>query len=168
VTAIKGDVQDKESLAKALKGADAVVSCLGIGGLMAARKAGTLLSDGMTNVIEAARSCGVGRLVAVSSVGVVDDPTEGFVYRRILKPFFLRNLYDDMAVMEERVRSSGLAWTLLRPPLLIDKPATGKFKTQVGGNVPGARTLPREDLARFIISCIEQNRHVGEVVGLST
>jgi putative NADH-flavin reductase len=164
---IRGDVRDQASLLTAMHEANAVVSSLGIGGLLASRRAGTLLSEGTVAILSAMTEAQVARFVVVSSVGVVDDPTEEFVYRAILKPFFLKDLYLDMAKMEARVSASDRDWTIVRPPLLIDKPATGTYRIELGGNVPGARRLTRADLAAFILASIENDTYKHEVVGLS-
>lgn len=161
-----GDVRNPESLAAALEGADAVVSCLGVGGLFAAKKVGDLLSAGARNLLAAMQQRGVRRLVAVSSVGVDDDPTEEWIYRHVLKPFFLKPLYDDMAEMERIIEASATDWTLLRPPLLIDKPARGRFRLHRGGNVPGARRLTRADLANFILDILASGDYPRERVGI--
>jgi putative NADH-flavin reductase len=161
-----GNVIDRDSLEAAMNGVEAVVSSLGVGGLLASRKTGSLLSQGTANLLAAMRAVGVERLVAISSVGVDDDPTEGFVYRRILKPLFLKNLYIDMRRMETAVAASDRDWTLVRPPLLLDKPATGKYRIEVGGNVPGARIIPRADLAAFVLDLAETGAHSRERVGI--
>lgn len=167
LTIAPGNVLDKPSLTAAMAGVDCVVSALGIGGLMASRRAGTILSEGTANILAAMQAAGVQRLVAVSSVGVEDDPTEGFVYRRILKPNFLDPLYADMRIMESLIVHSGLAWTLVRPPRLIDKPATGRYHVTIGRNVPFARTLTRSDLSAFILQILRDDTHRGEIVSIS-
>ena len=72
---------------------------------------------------------GVGRLVAVSAVPVGPVPDgESFVNRRILLPFigaFARDVYVDLAEMEDEIRRSATQWTIVRPPKLVNKPLTG-------------------------------------------
>jgi biliverdin reductase / flavin reductase len=167
LSVVKADIMNDESLAAAFDGCDAVISCLGVGGLFAARKVGTLLSAGTSNVIAAMARKGIDRLVVASSVGVVDDPTEEWVYTNILKPYFFRAMYDDMALMEDRVAESALAWTLVRPPRLVNGPAKGVFRKTIGGNVPRARRLSRADLANEMLNMAETGAHSREIVGLS-
>ena len=167
LTVIAGDVLDHGSLLQAMTGVDAVASALGIGGLLASRKAGTILSTGTGNILAAMDEVGVARLVVVSSVGVENDPTEELIYRHILKPFFLARLYEDMVVMEKLVSNSRLDWTLVRPPRLIDKAPTDAYHVEVGRNVPYARTLTRGDLARFIVRALGEGTYAQQIVGVS-
>lgn len=167
IEVMRGDVRDRTSLRNAMSGCDVVISCLGVGGLFAARKAGTLLSEGMGNVVGEMVATGNNRLVAVSSVGVEDDGTEGFVYHRILKPLFLAPLYADMSVMERIIQSSELDWTILRPPRLTNAPMGSPVKTKVGGNVPMARVMGRAALAHFIVQVAEARSYLKTVLGVS-
>jgi putative NADH-flavin reductase len=164
---VAGNVLDRQSLVQAITGVNVVVSALGIGGLLASRRAGDTLSKGTANILAAMDDAGVNRLVAISSVGVEDDPTEGFVYRRILKPNFLNPLYADMRIMETLIAQSALNWTLVRPPRLIDKGPTGKYYVTSGHNVPYARTLTRGDLSQFVLKTLQEDGHGREIVSVS-
>lgn len=164
---VSGNVLDRQSLVQAMTGVTVVVSALGIGGLLASRQAGDTLSKGTANILAAMDDVGINRLVAISSVGVEDDPTEGFVYRRILKPNFLDPLYADMRIMEALIAQSGLNWTLVRPPRLIDKAPTGKYHVTIGHNVPYARTLTRGDLSQFVLKTLREDSHCRQIVSVS-
>ncbi len=164
---VPGDVYRSETLHALLSGCDAVISALGRGALLQARKPSRLLEQGTTNLVTAMQAQGLSRLIAVSSVGVVDDPTEEWVYRHIIKKI-LADLYDDMRLMEDVVRkASGLDWTLVRPPLLVGGAPKGQYVTWRGENVPYGYRLPRSDLARFLVAEVTAPSFGRTVVGIS-
>jgi putative NADH-flavin reductase len=146
---VRGDVLDPASLAPAMAGRDAVISTIGV----ASRGPTTLYSAGMRNIIQAMGRAGVRRLVAVSASPLSDDTGDVLLSRLLLTPLIralLRPVYDDMARMEEAMRRSGLDWTILRPPRLIDRPRTGRYRTARDRRVRGGRTIGRADLADAI------------------
>lgn len=167
LTVVRGDVYRPETLAELLEGAGAVVSALGRGTLMQARKPSRVLAEGTANLVAAMRTRRLSRLIAVSSVGVVDDPTEEFVYRHIIKRI-LSDLYEDMRNMEAIVaQARDLRWTLVRPPLLVTGPPKKSYVTWRGENVPFGYRLPHADLAQFLVSEVSAGRYTNAVVGIS-
>ena len=50
------------------------------------------------------------------------------VYDAVVFPLLLKRVYDDKDVQEWIVRSSRLDWTIVRPGLLKDSPATGRYR----------------------------------------
>ena len=99
------------------------------------------------------------------------DPGDGFIMRqagvRIAKTLFGK-VYDDLARMEDLLRESGLDWTVLRPPQLTGKPFTGRYRTAVGRNVRGGRSIPRADVAHYMLAVIGQPDTTGQVIGIAT
>lgn len=93
VEAVAGDIDRPETLPPALAGVDKVL-------LIAA---GNDLATEEANVIDAAVSAGVGHVVLLSSMGVIANVASG--------PFH--------APGEERIRASGLTWTILRPSIFM-------------------------------------------------
>jgi uncharacterized protein YbjT (DUF2867 family) len=140
-------------LESAVAGAAAVLSALGPHNNADAG----IAAPGTAAIITAMRAAGVRRIVAISaspvsttpSPGRPDpprhDPGDGFVMRhlgvRIARTLFAK-VYHDLARMEDELRGSGLDWTILRPPQLTGKPLTGRYRTAVGRNVRGGRSVP--------------------------
>jgi uncharacterized protein YbjT (DUF2867 family) len=114
---------------------------------------------------------GVRRFVAVSAVPVGPVPKgEGFVNRRILLPLisaFARDVYVDLAEMEDEIRRSTTEWTIVRPPKLVNKPLTGKYRAIVGGNVPRGYTISRADVAHLMLRVLEQPEAIKQVIGIA-
>lgn len=114
---------------------------------------------------------GVGRFVAVSAAPVGPVPEgESFLNRRILLPFIsavLRDLYADLAVMEDEIRRSRTDWTVVRPPKLVNKPLTGRYRTVVGGNVPRGYSISRADTAHAMLAALDDRATFGQAVGIA-
>lgn len=166
LTVAKGDVRSADSLVGPLSGCDVVVSCVGVTGLLEARKGTDLYSVGARNVLAALRGRSEVRLIAVSSGGVESQPSDGWVYRKILKPFFLEPIYVDMRVMESELRESTVPWTIVRPPYLTG-PLRTDYRVSADGPFAEDRNLGRESLAHFLLHEAEQAEFVRRVVWIS-
>jgi putative NADH-flavin reductase len=145
-------LDDQAAVRQAVADADAVVDALGV------RVTGptTFRADTARVVTAAMRDAGVRRLVAVSASGA-HTTGDSLPIRLLVKPVlgqFLRHQFADMLAMEEVVRASGLDWTIVLPPRLTDRPATGRIRRRVGGNVRGSYTMTREDLATAVLQAI--------------
>jgi putative NAD(P)-binding protein len=85
------------------------------------------------------------------------DPGDGFIMRhagvRIAKALFGK-VYHDLAAMEDLLRDSGLDWAILRP-------LTGHYRTAYGHNVRGGRSIPRADVAHYMLAAAGQPETIG-------
>lgn len=165
LTVVAIDAYNTASLEAAFGPVDLVISSIGAGGLFSSRKAAGLLSGTMRHILEAASAVNLGRLVVISSVGVLEDPHEPFVYRHFIKKV-LKPYYDDMIVMEDMVASSGIDYVLVRPPYLTNKPLTGTYRTTVD-LVEKGFTISRADLAHFLLSEAEASKFSNQAVGIA-
>ncbi|GLZ48916.1 hypothetical protein Acsp06_51010 [Actinomycetospora sp. NBRC 106375] len=98
----------------------------------------------------------VGRLIAITSAGVRDDDPELALWYRLLVRPLLRDIYSDMRLMEDTVRTSGLDWTLVRPVLLVDRDPTDTYRVRDDATPRRGRTITRTDLARFIVNEVDR------------
>lgn len=163
---VTADVMDPEAIRPAVEGADAVISALGAHGTGPT----TVCHDGARSVIEAMGKTGVRRLLMVSAAGLVTDTGDGPVTRHVLKPLLqrvLRNNFADLRRAEEEVRRSDLDWTIVRPPRLLDRPATGRYRTAVDVNLRGGRTISRADLAACILRLVTDESAVRHHVSVA-
>jgi uncharacterized protein YbjT (DUF2867 family) len=95
---------------------------------------------------------------------------DGPVARMIVKPIvrrLLRHSFADMRGMEEVVRTSGLAWTILRPPWLTNRRPTGSYRTEANGNVRGGFQVSRTDLADCMLRCLTDQATSRVAISLS-
>lgn len=65
---------------------------------------------------------------------------------------------------EDEVRESDLDWTIMRPPRLTGKAATGTYRTAVDRNLPRGYTVSRAGLAACMLTLLADaaavRRHV--------
>jgi uncharacterized protein YbjT (DUF2867 family) len=158
---------DPEVLRPVLEGSDAAISGVGPRG----RKDGPVASSATRGILHAMEASGVRRFVAVSAVPVGSVPEgESWVNRRIVLPFFsafLRDMYADLAEMEDEIRRSATEWTVVRPPRLVNKPLTGKYRTVVGGNVPRGYSISRADTAHLMLAVLDDPATLTQAVGVA-
>jgi putative NADH-flavin reductase len=165
LTVVRADVTDPESIAAPIEGADAVVSALG----PRPGAPATICGDGARTIVEAMEKTGVRRLVAVSASGPYVDAGDGPVTRYVAKPILQRLLragFADLKRMEEIIRTSGLDWTIMRPPRLTNKPLTDRYRTAVDLNVRGGMMISRADLAAAILHALGDPATVRHSIGV--
>ena len=180
VRAVKADLATAQpaALATAVSGADAVLSALG----PRSRAEYGIASTGTRAIAGAMQAAGVRRLVVVSAapVGTVasprrprppkHDPGDGFVMRHLLSPVItaaLRDLYADLALMEDILADSGLDWTVVRPPRLTGRAGTGAYRTACGRNVRRGLTVSRADVAHLMLAVLAQPETIRKTIGIA-
>jgi uncharacterized protein YbjT (DUF2867 family) len=158
---------DPDLLLPALHGSDAVISGVGPRG----RRDGPVASTATRGILSAMARGDVRRFVLVSAVPVGAVPAgESFVNRRILLPVVrtvLKDLYADLAIMERAVAGSGTDWTVVRPPRLVNRPLSGRYRTAVGGNVARGYAISRADVAHAMLAALGDPATVGQFVGVA-
>lgn len=53
--------------------------------------------------------------------------------------------------MEHLIKGSGIDWTIVRPPRLVDKPATGNYRMAIDTFSDRGMVISRSDVAGFVI-----------------
>lgn len=162
---VKGDVLDPASLAGTVDGADAVLSALGS---HSGRKPTDVYSRGMDNIRAAMNDAGVRRVVAISAIPVSPPQEKSFVDRYIAHPIlrlFFKGSYEDLARMEAALRRAhDVDWTVVRPPRLLDGPATGDYRLAIEEQIPGAKDITRADLATAMLNALANPSLINKVV----
>ena len=159
---VQGDGRNLEDIRRAVRGQDAVISIVAPEG----RGPTTVISDVARAELTAMQEAGVRRLVTVS-VSAIEGHRPWILIN--LVRWILRKPYADFARMEQLVTSSGLDWTIVRPPYLSNGPTTGRVRSQAGGKdlAHGPYHISRRDLAATLLNLAEDSRHVGEVLLVS-
>src|SRR5256712_14187855 len=165
-------------LASAGGGAAAVLSGLGP---RPASDAG-IAWQGTRAIVRAMKATDVRRIVVVSAapIGTVAspgrpappkrDPGDGFFMRNLFSPLIraaLRKHYADLALMEDVLRDSGLDWTVVRPPRLTDKPATGSYRIAYGQNLRRGFFILRADVAHLMLRVLGQPETLQRTIGIA-
>jgi putative NADH-flavin reductase len=169
---------DPATVESVVDGADAVLSGLG---RRSPSDAG-IAWRGTQAIVSAMNATGVRRVVVVSAAPVATvaspgrpnpprrDPGDGLVVRSVLAPLLkamLKEAYRDLALMEDVLRDSGLDWTVVRPPRLIDKPMTGRYRTTYGQNLRRGLSISRADVAHLMLQTLDHPEAVKQTVGVA-
>jgi putative NADH-flavin reductase len=158
---------DPEPLVPAVVGRDAVLSGVG----PRRRSDTTVASTATRGILGALEVAGVRRFAAVSAVPVGPVPEgDSFANRRILFPLLralLRDMYADLAQMEDDIGRSATDWTIVRPPRLVNRSLTGAYRTVVGGNVPRGKTIGRADVAHAMLAMLDDPATIRQAVGVA-
>jgi putative NADH-flavin reductase len=162
---IEGDVLRPDSLTPAVTGQDAIVSLLA----PRPRRNGRVYVDGTRNLEDAAEQSGVRRIVVVSAEGAGVDPASlPLAYRLVLHIPVVARLYPDIARMDEEVSGrTDLDWTIVRPAVLTNGPATGTYRATEGRVAMRGLRLSRADLAAFLLDVVEEGTYVRERVAVA-
>jgi putative NADH-flavin reductase len=148
-------------LAAALPGHDAVISTIGPPPREALRPS-TLVTDCARVTVTAMAASGVARLVIVSAAVLFPGKGLQFAFFR----WFLRHHARDLTTMETLVQTSGLAWTIARPPRLTASHDEA-FRASRNALPPGGLSMSHRSVAAFLLEAAERQAYVREVVGLA-
>jgi uncharacterized protein YbjT (DUF2867 family) len=141
-TIVEGDVMDYPKLKEVIKGQDIVYVNLA-GNLEAMAK----------NIVRATKETGVKRIIAISSIGIYDEPVKS-----ILIPY--RKLADV-------IEGSGLDYTILRPDWFTDLNEIDYVITQKGEPESGS-AVSRKSIASFVAEIVDNpNLHKNTNLGIS-
>jgi putative NADH-flavin reductase len=150
----RADVRDVDALKRALVGADAVISALGVG---TSRAPTDVYSTGVSNTLGAMRSTGAAKLVVISAVPAGPWAEQPLLQRRIALPILQRLFgasYDDMRRMETiLLETIDVDWISLRPPRLVNKPSKGAFRIDTRP-LAKARAITYGDLATALLDSL--------------
>lgn len=120
------DVRDGNAVRRAVAGADALLWCVGV----TPRSGGDVGRVAMPHLVAAAHDAGVTRVVTVSGAGVTlpgDHKGPGARAVSALTRWLARDLVQDKQGEHEVLAASGLAWTEVRPPRLVDGAGSGRW-----------------------------------------
>jgi putative NADH-flavin reductase len=150
------DVLDRAVVAELLAGTDAVVSTLGIG---ASKEPTVVYSEGIANVLHAMDTHGIRKLAVISAVPAGPRVEQPFMQRHVIIPILERVFgasYDDMRRMEELLHGSYLDWVCLRPPRLVSKKPTGRYRLDASRPLAKARSITYADLATALLDSLDR------------
>ena len=160
---VAGNALDSSAIRSNLDGVDVVVQTLGVD--VAPRsifERTTLFSQSTRILVDAMKAAGVKRLIAVTGLGAGNSRGHGgIIYDSVVFPLLLKRVYDDKDVQEWIIKSSGLDWTIVRPGLLTNRPATGHYRILTAAEDWRFGTISRADVADFIVRQIDDRKLIG-------
>lgn len=157
---LDGDALRRGDVDRALAGMDAVVQALGLAMGPEFLTGTDFFSRATRILVDAMTEAGIRRLVVVTGFGAGDSRGHlGLVYA---VPFMLvlKRVYDDKDVQERIVRASALDWTILRPGILQDGPATGAARVIAEPRDWRPGPVRRADVALAIVDELVTRRNL--------
>jgi putative NADH-flavin reductase len=159
VELVKGGVLEISNLLDHMAGCDAVISALGTGN---SNKYTEIYSVGGRNILGAMRAHGIKKLITITA-GLIDmsDPsTDNFFLNRIIRPNFNKVYYDQTRWETVLDDTKDIKWVCVRPPRLLNKKQTGKYRVQDQHSPKGGTKISRADVAHFIVNQLESDEYV--------
>lgn len=162
------DVTSMAELKPVFAGHDAVLCALGVRGN---KKAG-IAATATRAILRALDSTGIKRYVTSSAAPVGPrSAAEPLLARVVVTPLIRRifhDIYADLEDMERQVQATdNLDWTIFRPPRLLDRPARGHYRREIGSAVPGGFSFARADLAHAMLASLEDPTTIRQVIGVA-
>jgi hypothetical protein len=97
--------------------------------------------EGIRHIVRAMDANGPRRLVYLSTLGVPGGRHQySFFQRYVMAPTLLRGLIGEHDLKERIIRTSGLDWTLVRPPILTNGKRTEAYRH--GSEIRGRSVIP--------------------------
>ena len=160
---VSGDALDRDTIRNALQDVDVVIQTLGVDFSPRLVFEGTTLFSGSTRIlVDAMKAAGVKRLITVTGLGAGDSRGHGgLFYDAVIFPLLLKRVYDDKDVQEWIVKSSGLDWTIARPGLLTNGPATDHYRVLTASKDWRFGAISRADLADFLVRQVDDHALIG-------
>ena len=157
----QGDVGDAGAVAEAIAGHEAVIVALGSNGL----RDRTTLASGTRAVVDGMAASRVERLIVLSAAGVGHSKEQVSLLSRVMFMTLLRNIHADHTAQEATVRDSSLNWTLVRPGILNDEPASGRVVATNEGKIG---RISRADLADFLVNTTCEGTYSRQAISVTS
>lgn len=155
---VTGSVLDAATVDQALGGCEALVSMLGVA---LGQPAGTTRSAGTRVLVQAMQRSAAKRLVAVSTVGVgTSREAQSLASRWLLPRLIGAQRLAEADLQEQIIASSGLDWSVLRPPRLVDGPPAGRYRAGAAIRTSMSSKITRADLAQALLDELVKRQFV--------
>jgi nucleoside-diphosphate-sugar epimerase len=147
---VKGELTEPEKIE--------VISVLG----PAQKTKELVIADGIKNIVETMKKNDVKRLIATATPSFKDNNDKfqfGFAFGVFMVKTLIKNSYNNIVLTGKYISESGLDWTIVRLPMLNDKPASGKINAgYTGDGTVSLFSLSRADLADFLLQQLSDKK----------
>lgn len=145
---VVADMEELDSLAEFVEGAEAVVFAAGAGPGSGPERKRTVDLGAAVKLLDAAQATGARRYLMVSSIGAGDPSSASGP----MQPYLEAKAEADAALS-----ASDLEWTIVRPGALTDDPGTGLVWV---GEEERRAAVTRDDVAAVLAGCLDEPRTV--------
>ncbi len=161
---IKGALFDESEVYHALKDCDAVLSAIG-GSFDGTDKARSL---GIKNIVAQMKKAGVKRILALGGFGILNFDEDTLLMDTKDYPKEFIPVGNEHRQAYEYLKASGLDWTFVCSPDIINDGPTGNYITNKDyPPEPNKFQINTGDLAQFMLNELERNEYVQSRVGIT-
>ncbi len=156
---ISGDALKCADVSAALDGVDVVVQALGVPvSLELLTGPVTLFSKATEILIPEMKRAGVNSLIAVTGFGAGDSSSRINCLQRVPFNVLLGRAYDDKSEQEALIEDTDLDWLIVRPGVLTNAPASGKYRVLREPQEWRNGIVSRADVADFIVEQVSADK----------
>ena len=164
LSVFQGDVTNAAAVDLAIKGQQAVLSAVGtdLGHTNLRQKA-------MENIVAAMKENNINRVLGIGGMGILQANADMMIYETPGFPPEYVPVSKDHRAAYEVLKASGLDFTFVCPPMIVDAPAMANYITDA--EYPpkdGAMQICAGDLAEFMVNELEDNKFVKLRVGIAS
>ena len=158
---IKGSILNESEVTSAIRGADAVISCLGGD----ENKKSTILTDMTKVIVNSMKAANVSRIAYIATAGIHNE-MPGLLTKMIISLLY-KNVINDHKGAVNSIISNDLEYTIARPLSLTDGELTKVYRETPSGIPKGGRNISRSDVADFLLYAVENDKNIKESIGLA-
>ena len=159
LTVVQGDALSQESVNKAMKGQEAVITCLSSNEISHRQVF-------INHIINAMRENKVKRVIAIGGIGALQASEHLKVYETITFPKEYFEVTQAHIRVLDALLTSRMDFTFVCPPMIPDGDRTGVYKSQESYPTQGW-SITTGDLADFMVKELDDRKYVGKKVGIS-
>ncbi len=158
---VTGDVLAEADVLQAIKGHEAVVSAISEGPQIVHHTQ----SLGNANIIKAVQQLGLQRIVCMGSAGILQRNENELLRDKDYPPFYYPLSEEQFNVLGQ-LQQSGLQWTQVCPPMILDAAADGNYHTRANYKPEGKDEVAAGNIGAFIAKEIMENNYLQTRVGI--
>ena len=166
VRVVEGSAFDPAAVRQTVEGADVVLSTLGARSL----KKEDVLERAVPLIVAAMQENGVRRIIVLGSAGALPDSLDKqpawrrwFVQNIVYKTMLKWPVASQVAQWKT-LSASGLDFTMVMPPMLLNSPARGRYRVDGEALPRGGSRISRADVAEFMMQQIGNPQWAGKGV----
>jgi uncharacterized protein len=159
----KGGVFDQKEVRNAMEKTDVVISAIG----GAADEGDRTRSLGIKTIIAGMKDTGVKRIIGVGGMGILNSEEGKYIFEGEDFPKQYLAVSREHFQAFQYLEASGLDWTFVCPPQIVDAPVTTSYQTNKNFPATGINKINAGDLADFMLKEIIRNEFLQCRVGIS-
>lgn len=162
---VVGDIRNSEHIDQAVAGADVVICAFG----QREPFKDVFCADATARIVDSMKKNGVSRIFCIAGALCGDDSTNWSRFIKVMA-WFSRKVRPEVAAdrdeQERIVEASGLDWTMLKPPELLDENEKPRFLHGENLTVDVYSRISRHHLGKFILEQLESDKYLKKKVVL--